>query len=92
MIEKALAENWDEVLEYLKNSKPQVYDSFFDTFICDYKNGEYPDDLKEWGMTETQKELMRWLDSSERRTEYYNSIPEDEMTDYDWADLKASAW
>lgn len=92
LIKKALAAQWDDVLDVLKSSSPHKYDEFFNVFVCDYHNGECPEDLRNWGMTDEQIELFKWLGSSECRIEYYNKMSDEEMTDEDWFDLKASAW
>lgn len=86
LIEKAKLNKWDEVFDVLENEPPRMYDTFMREYILKHNNGEYPD------FDDRLQERSRWLDSSERRTEYYNNIPEDEMTDEDWDDFKASVW
>ena len=86
LIEKAQQNKWDEVFDILENKPPRAYDEFMLEYMAKYNNGNFPD------FDDRLLDSSRWLGSSERRIKYYNSIPEEEMTDADWADLKASAW
>lgn len=86
LIKKAQSEEWDVIFDELEKEPPQIFDTFMREYICEHNNGEYPD------FEDQIQERIRWLDSSKRRLEYYNSIPEGDMTDYDWSDFRTCTW
>lgn len=87
IVQLAIENKWDEVFNILEKEPPHVFDRALHEYCIRTACDTFGENL-----TDGQSERCRWLDSSERRIEYYNSIPEDEMTDEDWADFKASAW
>ena len=89
LIKLAIEGNWSELFDRLENESPHVFDKVIHNFIINHNNGEF--DSKTL-FTPEQYEKYRWLGSSKRRIEYYNKIPDEEMTADDWFDLKASAW
>ena len=86
----ALATNhkWDELFDMLEKESPQVLDDLMDEFITEHNGGEFDEKTL---FTKGQADRFRWLQSSERRVEYYNNKTDDEMSANDWADLKSSA-
>ncbi len=86
---KILAQNheWDDLFNILEKQSPHVFDWIIHTFITEYNKGKF--DIDEL-FTAEQAKRFRWLDSSARRVEYYNTLSDEDMTDDDWADFKAS--
>ena len=84
------ADQWDEAFELLKDRRPYVLNVVMRAYFERSGNdGEYLDEH----LTQEQRDTLRWLDSSKRCIEYYeNNVPEDEMTEEDWADFRAAAW
>ena len=81
-----LVENrWDDAFDYLEKERPWLLDISLGEF-CRRTGCEGIDDL----MRPEQIQRYKWLESSKRRVDYYMQIPDEEMTDEDWADLRAS--
>ncbi|MBE5851175.1 MAG: hypothetical protein E7298_13750 [Lachnospiraceae bacterium] len=87
MMELAKNHEWDDLFDILEKHSPHVFDWVMHTFITKYNKGDF--DIDEL-FTKEQAERFRWLESSARRVEYYNTISDEDMTEDDWADFKAS--
>ena len=78
-----------ELLQLLEEMTPRTYSEVFVYLV----NSQYEEKRIEVfevlfdNLSTEQYKKLRWLGSSER--EYLMSIPEDELTDQDWADLRA---
>lgn len=87
LIELAVNQEWDKLFDILEKESPRLFDEVMHNFITKQNKGNFdPDEL----FTKEQKERYRWLESSNRRVEYYNTLSDEDMTDDDWADFKAS--
>lgn len=78
-------EKWDDALAIFENIRPWQIDEALGEFV---HRTNY-DDLSDL-MSEDQWYRLKRLCCSERRCEYYMNIPDEEMSDEDWADLRAS--
>ncbi len=87
IIQLAIQKKWDEVFELLEKEPPRAFDECMREYCIRTECDDFGDDF-----TEEQHKKYKWLDSSERRIEYYNKLSDEEMTAEDWKDLKASAW
>lgn len=87
IIDMAVDQKYDELIEELEKLPPRSFTAFYKAFSDTGKDLYY--DLEE-KLTEEQRKKFRWLGSSEREREYLLSIPEGEMTEQDWFDLKTT--
>lgn len=87
LFELADAGSYDELMDALEAMPPRMLMRFAESFEKKGKN-IFEDLIDDF--TEAQKERMHWLGSSEREREYLMSIPDEEMTDEDWFDLRAT--
>lgn len=87
IVKLALGGKYDKVLDEIKELPPKAIGEFIDEiqkegkdFINDFLMHLSDDQLKTW----------RWLSSAEREHEYILSIPDEELTQQDLADLKGT--
>ncbi len=83
-VQMLIENRFDEALDLFEKERPWLMDKVLDEY---FKNSD--EDL--FALLATDKyERLSWLESSKRRVEYYQQISDDDMTDEDWADLRAS--
>ena len=88
LVKLANAGAYDELLGALEKLPPRMMVRFGRAFAAQGKDTY--DDLIVY-FTDEQRKRLKWLDSSEREREYLMAIPDEEMTDEDWFDLRAQA-
>lgn len=75
-----------KVLEALEKLPPRDFKELFISLVNTYEDVF---EVLNMNLSEEQWKKLLWLDSSEREREYLLSIPEEEMTEQDWNDLRA---
>ena len=70
--------------------KPKEFQNVYTTWLNDSFGGEQ-DKWDEYydSLTDEQRKRLHWLSSSEREKEYLLSLPEEDMTEQNWNDLKS---
>ncbi len=87
IVNLALNKKYDEAFSELEKLPPRAMNEFADRMNA---KDEYALDNLYMHLSKEQNEKFHWLSSSRRVTKYILSIPEEEMTDQDWADLRAA--
>lgn len=69
---------------------PKEFQNVYTTWLNDSFGGEQ-DKWDEYydSLTDEQRKRLHWLSSSEREKEYLLSLPEEDMTEQNWNDLKS---
>lgn len=87
IVKLAVNGEYDKVITEIKELPPKAIGEFIDVmqnegkdFITDFLMYLSDDQLKTWN----------WLSSAERQREYIMSIPEQDLTQQDFADLKGT--
>lgn len=87
LYEQAINKNYDLVLNELEKLPPRAINEFAEEFRKHKKEAgsDFLDQL-----SDEQYDRFRELSSTQRERDYFMSIPDEEMTDQDWADLRAT--
>ncbi len=87
IVNLALNGKYDEAFSELEKLPPRAMHEFWAGV-----NANEQDVIDDFymHMSKEQGDKLSWLCSSRRITKYILSIPEEEMTDQDWADLRAA--
>ncbi len=90
-VEYAKRENFSASLEEMEKLPPRAMNDFcrmyLDWLQKSVENADISDLYNK--MSDDEVEKFKYLGSSERERKYLMSIPEEEMIDQDWMDLKS---
>lgn len=82
-----MKKEYNAVLDELERLPPSVLNEFAEEFIKHNQNAG--DDFID-RLSDEQYERFKYLGSSERQRKYFMRIPDDKMTEKDWAELRAT--
>ena len=94
----AIGKKYDEMMDELEKLPRRAVDVLIRKMIAekgeDYTDKFFYDTMEGFGeendVSIEQIERWNWLNSSQREREYLMSINEEDMTDQDWSDLRAT--
>ena len=96
--ELAIGKKYDEMMDELEKLPRRAVDVLIRKMIAekgeDYTDKFFYDTMEGFGeendVSIEQLERWKWLNSTQREREYLMSISEEDMTDQDWFDLRAT--
>ena len=90
-VEYAKRENFSAALTELEKLPPKALNYFCEAYFEWLQNFIKDADISDLyeKMTDTEIEKFKYLMSSEREREFLLNIPEEEMTDQDWLNLRS---
>lgn len=90
-VEYAKRENFTAVLEELEKLPPKAVNDFCEMYLEWLQHFVKDADISDLyeKMNDTEIEKFKYLMSSERERKYLMTIPEEEMTDQDWLNLRS---
>lgn len=94
----AISRKYDEMMDELEKLPRRAVDALIKKMILgkgeDYTDVFFNETMFGYGdkreVSEEQVKRWKWLNSTQREREYLMSINEEDMTDQDWADLRAT--